>query len=383
MGIALRLAGFEIRDSLHWIYGSGFPKSLNVSKAIDAAAGAEREVTGPGKYSDKMRSGNSALGRAGETSTKGLGPSDEIVITAPATPAAIRWDGWGTAVKPSHEPIIVARKPLTSTVAGNVLEWGTGALNVDGCRVAASGRPLISGDGSEPSVTGYGDGLNGSRAIGTTDAGRWPPNILLTHLPTCGPAGCAQGCAVHEIGEQSGTRPTSEPGKVIRRASGADRSGNTGAAYGAESRPAGQIVPAYGDTGTAARFFPCFRYEAKASRSEREAGCDDLPAMKRDESRKEGDPGGDNPRNRGAKSIRNPHPTVKPSALMRWLVRLVTPPGAAVQEGADFVGLELSPEYAAVARARIAHAIGQVGILDEETDPDAIRPEGPTQTRMF
>src|SRR5690606_36781505 len=107
MACAVEDAGFEVRDCLMWLYGSGFPKSLDVSKAIDKKLGAEREVVGPNPYS-----------------------------SPPATPEAKQWEGWGTALKPAFEPIILARKPLSeATVAENVLKWGTGALNIDGCRI--------------------------------------------------------------------------------------------------------------------------------------------------------------------------------------------------------------------------------------------------------
>lgn len=227
-------AGFEIRDCLSWLYGSGFPKSLDVSKAIDRAAA---------------------------------------------------WDGWGTALKPAWEPIVLARKPLAGTVAGNVLEHGTGALNIDGCRVAASGRPLRENAGRE-SVNCYGDGLAGSRAAGTTDVGRWPANVVLDDH------------AAAMLDEQA-------------------------------DGPA----PFYGDAGGPSRFF----YTAKASRSDRGAT--------------------------------NTHPTVKPTDLMRWVIRLVTPPGgvvldpfagsgttgvAARAEGVRCVLIEREEEYVRIIRGRLA-----------------------------
>jgi len=137
MTVAIEDAGFEVRDQIMWIYGSGFPKSLDVSKAIDKAAGAEREVVG-------IKSVGIKNGAAGGSHEYGLKAS-EVDITAPATSEAQQWQGWGTALKPAHEPICVARKPLTGTVASNVLEWGTGALNIDGSRVRTGG----GGGGSE------------------------------------------------------------------------------------------------------------------------------------------------------------------------------------------------------------------------------------------
>jgi site-specific DNA-methyltransferase (adenine-specific) len=245
--VAIEDAGWEIRDCLMWVYGSGFPKSLNIG------------------------------------------------------------GGWGTALKPAYEPIIMARKPLIGTVAANVLKHGTGALNIDGCRVGhREERPLMRAAGM---------GYHGSGAQGmVTDGGmgRWPANVL------------------HD---------------------GSD-----------------EVTGLMGD---AARFFYC----AKASKADRDEGCDGLTTRKQDETRNDGDPGGDNPRNRGADKRSNHHPTVKPTDLMRYLCRLVTPPGgtvldpfmgsgstgkAATLEGFGFVGCELQPEYMAIAEGRIRHAEGEV-----------------------
>ena len=133
LAVAIEDAGFDIRDCMQWVYGSGFPKSHDVSKAIDKAAGAEREVVGPGQYATRASTSN--VYKQGEK-----GANDTRLLTAPSTPEAQQWYGYGTALKPSWEPIIMARKPLSeSTVAANVLRWGTGGLNIDGCRVTATG----------------------------------------------------------------------------------------------------------------------------------------------------------------------------------------------------------------------------------------------------
>ena len=148
---AVEDAGFQIRDMVEWFYGSGFPKSLNVSKAIDDQAGAEREVVGR-KWADRYPNGPGGTSfSVGEEGADGSRTAERTVETAPATPEAARWEGWGTALKPGHEPIVLARKPLEGTVAANVLEHGTGALNVDGCRlegqkdVPASPRRAVQG----------------------------------------------------------------------------------------------------------------------------------------------------------------------------------------------------------------------------------------------
>lgn len=391
MALALRLAGFEIRDTLSWLYGQGFPKSLDVSKAIDKAAGAEREVVGtklglPGYSLAKDEGRGVAMSGNADGSLRDA--EGECAVTAPATPEAERqWEGWGTALKPAWEPIIVARKPLAGTVAANVLEHGTGALNIDACRVGTTDSFGGGARGTSGFVDGYssGDGWQPG-----SPAGRWPANVVLGHHEDCVQVGerkvrtgtavkrnlpatgagqqihvkaptrpgadesygdadgtetvpaweCAEGCPVRLLDEQVGPLTSGAP--AVRRESGADRSGNTGAAFGAESRPAGSQMVGYGDTGGASRFF----YQAKAAKRERQFG---MP---------EGE--------------RNSHPTIKPWAVMEWLVRLVTPPGgvvldpfcgsgttgiAAMREGFHFVGCERDEDYAArIARPRLLAA---------------------------
>ncbi len=184
LACAIEDAGFEIRDSIVWLYASGFPKSLDVSKAIDKAAGAEREVTH--YLPPKWTAGNEIYGKESrEVDEKGY---LKRPVTAPTTDAARRWQGWGTALKPAHEPIVVARKPLAGTVASNVQQWGTGALNIDGCRVAhASAADRASHEATVASIKARGgtmenswknsSDLSGANNVHT--AGRWPPNVLL------------------------------------------------------------------------------------------------------------------------------------------------------------------------------------------------------------
>ena len=296
LACAIEDAGLEVRDTIAWQYYSGFPKSLDVSKALDKAAGADREVVGM-----------SARHGGGRLTGSSWQVSPEVpTITAPATDDAKRWQGWGTALKPSFEPALLARKPLDGTVAANVLRWGTGAINIDGCRYA------------------YGDPA-------------WP-----------GPNDRASALAKHES----------------TRGLGAGLSGETFGTWGAVR------VPGFSDLGRwPANVYAC----PKASRSEREAGCRHLPARSGADAveRVEGSAGMNNPRagaGRTAAEVRNFHPTVKPAALMVWLCRLVTPPGGvildpfcgsgttglgALRGGFDFVGIELDPEYAKIARARI------------------------------
>jgi len=263
-------------------------------------------------------------------------------ITAPATDAAKQWQGWGTALKPAHEPIVVARKPLDSTVSENVLAHGTGALNIDGTRVAyASEADFAKLAAGVQAIKARGGSMenswkNSSDLSGANDAstiGRWPPNILLNHSPECG-AECAEDCPVPEMDRQ-------------------------------------------GDKDGASRFFPCFKYEAKAGRKERERGCESLPVKTGAQAvdREEGSDGLNSPRagaGRTAAAVRNSHPTVKPVELMRWLVKLVTPPNgtvldpftgsgttgmACMLESFQFVGFEQSAEYIAIAEARIGSLV--------------------------
>jgi DNA modification methylase len=296
MAVRIEDAGFEIRDMIAWLYGTGFPKSLDVSKAIDKAAGAEREVLGPNP--------NSRPNMARVEATV-LSPRVDAPLTAPATEAARQWTGWGTALKPAMEPITVARKPLIGTVAANVLEYGTGAINVEGCKVGSEKRynPPAGNKAGGNSLNMSAVGMP-QNASGHAVAGRWPANVI------------------HDGSD--------EPVALL---------------------------------GDAARFFYC----AKASKKDRDEGLEHLNLIGRgrtcyDSQYHEG--GGKLPPRTG-----NHHPTVKPTDLMRYLVRLVTPPGgtildpfmgsgstgkAAKLEGFGFIGIEREAEYIEIAKARIA-----------------------------
>jgi DNA modification methylase len=373
LACAIEDAGWEIRDTLSWLYGSGFPKSKNIG------------------------------------------------------------GGWGTALKPAWEPIILARKPLSGTVAQTVTQWGTGAINVDACRIAATDKAKFPAGivSDTEAVFGGGEGRYANRPRGedTNPAGRWPANVVLSHAPECRQVGtrkvkgaanpdrfkgtkkfngktyagdscslnmesgearvyadadgtetvpaweCAPGCPVAMLDAQSGERKS--PGTYQRSTVVENR------VYGASSERPVQI--GHGDQGGASRFFLTVRandehdsngghgsshglrvdeeglgvrfgYFPKASRREREAGLDGLKAT---------------------------HPTVKPLALMRWLCRLVTPPGglildpftgsgttgcAAVLEGFRFLGIEQEAEYVAIAERRIAHWAATVARHDPQTE---------------
>lgn len=340
---AIEDAGWELRDCLMWLYGSGFPKSHDISKAIDRAAGATREVLGQGvhgkgSYSQKMSKQSGFRPYHAGLPSENNGGTHEI--TAPNTDAARQWEGWGTALKPAWEPVILARKPIIGTVAANVQEHGTGALNIDGCRIDGK----LEGDPNRFQRTdgGWKSQPYGNQVVRAE--GRWPANVVLDEE------------AAAMLDEQTGaiTSVTGSRARVLSDGQG------SGEFLGAVLR--GREYP--NDTGGASRFF----YTAKASRSEREAGLESHPLRAKGENLGQlgGLTGSGNPRNYEA---RNNHPTVKPLDLMQWLCRLVTPPGglvldpfcgsgttgrAAVAEGFSFIGIEKDPEYAAIARARIA-----------------------------
>jgi DNA modification methylase len=316
LATAIEDAGWEIRDTLVWAYASGFPKSLDVSKAIDKAAGAEREVVGI-KHAEKYPNGP-----GGNTFSVAEGPDGSRIgpqpLTAPATDLAREWQGWGTALKPAWEPIVLARKPLRGTVAGNVTEYGTGALNIDGCRIDGSER---SGGGPRPTRVATG-GFNMSEAGDRPEGGRWPANVILSD-------------AIFEPGV---------PGVV-----------GAGSLTGQRNSPP---VEAEGYS----RFFLI----PKAARTDREPVLGGLTMGRVHPPSGDGrqwDIPGSKSKDRG-----NTHPTVKPTDLMRHLVRLVTPPGgvvldpflgsgttalAAEMEGFEWVGIEREAEYVAIAEARL------------------------------
>ena len=344
MAVAIEDAGFEIRDQIMWVYGSGFPKSHNISKAIDKAANAEREVVGTQKLGgNAAQSWAEKDGKLYASTTSSVGvPAININITAPATEAAKQWDGWGTALKPAHEPIVLARKPLIGTVANNVLTFGTGGLNIDGSRVGSESTKR-----QNTAEMGYHGGNLVDEYETGSNAGRWPANFIHD--------GSDEVLALFPITNAAKSGLRNPNGKQSTNAFG-DFNGQPG------------VVGGHDDNGgSAARFFYC----AKASKRDRNEGLEGFEVKKQDTTRKEGNVGGDNPRNRGVHERANHHPTVKPTDLMRYLVRLVTQPNGTVldpfmgsgstgkacaYEGFNFIGIEQSAEYVEIARARIEYA---------------------------
>ena len=308
MAVRIEDAGFEIRDMIAWVYGSGFPKSLDVSKAIDKAAGAEREVVGISSVTGARQSRTMDDGNKG---TRRTYQNDKPVvnsITAPATPEAKQWSGWGTALKPALEPITVARKPLCGTVAANVLEHGTGALNVDGCRVGDTVETWPKSQSYAPGQRQPG-GIGATQGTGQAPSGRWPANLI------------------HDGSDEvTGLFPETAPAKMADRGKGID-----GATFRHASGAESGIRGHDDNGGSAARFF----YTAKADKADRGPG--------------------------------NNHPTVKPLDLMRYLVRLVCPIGgvvldpfsgsgttlaAAQAEGCLAIGVEREAAYCEIIKGR-------------------------------
>jgi len=354
--LALRLAGFEIRDQLAWVFGSGFPKSHDVSKGIDKALGAERAKVAPRSVIGHQRN-------IGNRRPYMDDPDHQTDSDEPASPEAAQWQGWGTALKPAYEPIVLARKPLVGTVARNVLSHGTGALNIDGCRVGDEGgtKAVNHVKKADGRLERWDEQFAGARnEIESIGKGRWPANFahdgspeVLAEFPVTG-------------------------------ASKATRGRRTGKSAGVLGEFAGQddVTMGHDDQGgSAARFFYC----AKASKSDRNEGLDDLPEQPsaasefRPNHTAKAEAGEDgNPYGRWS-PVRNNHATVKPTALMQWLVRLVTPPGGTVldpftgsgstgvacaREGFSFIGCEMTTEYVPIIRGRVGYAYDKAARVD-------------------
>lgn len=345
---AIEDAGWEIRDCMMWLYGSGFPKSLDISKAIDKAKGAEREVIG--KSSRHGGGMNQVYG-------EGMGDGEVPNVTAPSTNLAREWNGWGTALKPAWEPIIVAMKPLDGTFAHNAEKWGVAGINVDGGRVG------IFNDGAARSNTpGSGRMKSGGSPIGTFERsnpskpldenkGRWPANLILDEDAAAmldAQSGFA-GPKAARIGRRGGVNPA-----FMSKEAGDNRHQETDGLWPQDNG------------GGASRFFYC----AKASKSERNRGCEALPEIAcgtMEDDNYEIKTGSGNIRNT---MRRNFHPTVKPLALMEYLCTLTkTPTGgivldpfagsgstllAAKNTAREYIGIEKESQYYEIIKARLA-----------------------------
>jgi DNA modification methylase len=313
MVVAIEDAGFEIRDMISWISNKTFPKSQNIAKAIDKQAGARGHVA-------------KGFLVAGEYNNRQLqGPDTDYQDPALVTSEAKQWDGWGTGLKPTVEPIVMARKPVEGTVANNVLKWGTGGLNIDASRIGTETIPqhqttVIGGK----AICGKGVGIpQETNGVTTYTSGRWPANVILDPY------------TAELLDEQSGTSSSKAANRGLRY------SGNHGGLAGQnkEYKEGTDGIRGFTDSGGASRFF----YVAKASKRDRNEGLE----------------------------ASNTHPTVKPTTLMEYLIKLVTPPGgvvldpftgsgstgkAAILQGFDFIGIEMTQEYLPIIEGRLKHA---------------------------
>lgn len=407
--MAMRFAGFEVRDCIQWLYGSGFPKSYNVGKGIEGKI--MLGDSNPSKFKNLQgKVSEQVLGFANSDFSSGhkikVYDKTKIDVDYQSTQGK-QWEGWGSALKPANEPIVLARKPLEKglSIAENVLKWGTGGINIDGCRVGLpKDDPQVKlREGKTIQAKGVNDVY--SNGVGKIEGdyfnakGRFPANLILTHHPECECKGLkkVKGTSGYETdGENSetkfgqiktnkitthyGSEETIEdwdchedcPIRIMDEQSGILKSG------GGDKSTKGKELKNYGiygkytptetksyqsDTGGASRFFYC----AKASKSERNKGLEGF-----EEKIMEGRDEGQDERNVAYKPrptpMANVHPTVKPIKLMQYLVRLITPPNGKVLdpfcgsgttgiacklEGFEFVGLEQDAEYSKIAQSRI------------------------------
>jgi site-specific DNA-methyltransferase (adenine-specific) len=310
-------AGFDIRDTIMWLYGSGFPKSHNIAKSVDKILGNNRKVVGISKAGVGSDSGCYELNNGKSKMKK------EFELTRGTT----EWEGWGTCLKPAHEPIILARKPLEGAVAVNVLKFRTGGLNIEACRVPTAKAEFTK--------------LNENRKAEQSENGRWPANVI------------------HDGSEEVTKNFPSTKGSTGKFTADEYNEGGTATPF-----TRGNFV-GRNDGGSASRFFYC----AKTSKVDREEGCDDLEVRQTTGGGGMNDPQGVSGAYGSVKApSKNHHPTVKPTELMRYLVKLITPKGgkvldpymgsgstgkAAMLEGFRFTGIEMEADYIKIAEARI------------------------------
>lgn len=349
MAIAIEDAGFEIRDMIAWVYGSGFPKSLNIGKAVDKLQGNEREVSGRGTAGAAFHYGDPGEGGFGNTSDKDKGTASTEWNTTKGTS---EWEGWGTALKPALEPITVARKPLgEKTVAENCLKWGVGGINIDGCRVGIENNEDLARENKKDNgMFGVGNNNNNNAQIlkdrGLPPVGRFPANLIHD--------GSDEVVGLFPQTHSRGNYKVKQQWKSSEK-------GWQGPPLATNSEEGSEQFE-YDNGGNASRFFYC----AKASKRERNIGCEELKEKQysHDGRNKEIE----NPYQRNKSVATNSHPTVKPIALMEYLVKLVSREGQVVLDpfmgsgttgmackklDREFIGIEMIPEYMEIAKARI------------------------------
>jgi site-specific DNA-methyltransferase (adenine-specific) len=358
MVCAIEDAGFEIRDSIMWIYGQGFPKSLNIGKEVDKLQGNERELI------KKMPAGTGPL-KTGHAQKGGGGGfiCDERSPELQVTKGNSEFEGWGTALKPAHEPICVARKPIEEkTVAQNVLKYGTGGINIDGCRIETENilsRGLVKGvgtmtdelvkQGARPDTSKWNEKMYDS-TDNDLKGGRFPANIILDPF------------TADLLDEQE-----PDAGAFAKVKSG--HNGKSSGIYGDYASRGDDGDTFYDDKGGASRFF----YIAKAYSGERNEGLYQFDKVRESDRVKTDGTGGANPRNRSNTNKNNFHPTVKPIKLIQYLQRLVTPKGgttydpfggsgtsgcSAINEGLNYILSEMITEYCDIANKRLYDKAG-------------------------
>lgn len=379
-GLAIHHAGFEVRDRISHLFGTGFPKGGMISKAIDKRMGVEPTVVGENP-NHRPVSGVEYEGiyQGGNTGSK--------YLTVPTSPEAKQWDGWGSALKPACEDWWLARKPFKGPLISNVLKYGTGGLNIDACRVPTADKLTRKLGKTTESDSGW-RSVNRSEIAGK-DGGRWPANVVLSHHPLCDTE-CVQDCPIDMLDEQSGI---TKSGAMKLTVGAYEGESVTGFLRG-DSGPHNQ----HGDEGGASRFFTTCHPDCPVRQLDEQSG--ELYSASAAYYTRSGStawPGeteenaptgydakggasrfyycakpGKKERNAGLQDgLTNTHPTVKSVELMRWLVRLVTPPDgivldpfmgsgstgvACMEEGFRFVGIDIERDSVDIAQARIAHA---------------------------
>jgi site-specific DNA-methyltransferase (adenine-specific) len=345
MAVAVEDAGFEIRDQIMWIYASGFPKSHNIGKAIQKQSGDVKVI---GTKQGAGTTGNSYV----SSNEKNIG-GDKGVYKKEYDDIEINndYEGWGTALKPAHEPIVMARKPLTEkSIAENVLKYGTGGINIDGSRITIGEGDKTSAGHRTCNIfeTEKISGGNGSPDYETHEAGRFPANIIFDEE------------AGQLLDEQSGISKTNCKSGIVEGKEANIFNDGLNKTTGHKKK---MIVGDYNDKGGASRFFYC----PKTSKKDRNEGCNELEEKGYSINQAHNSK---TLKERYALTSKNNHPTVKPTDLMRYLINLITPPNgttldpfmgsgstgkAAVRCGVNFIGIEKEQEYMDIASARIQH----------------------------
>ena len=353
---AIEDAGFEIRDTIMWLYGSGFPKSMDIEKALNKRDGVE--------FKSKPASGVGFMNTNDDGYHNTIHRLEQI---GDSSQRAKQWQGWGTALKPSFEPIIVARKPFKGSLVDNVIENVVGGINIDECRVETTDTYSYPNGGGGSSF-GIGKGVDGTRIIPTESnpLGRFPANTILTYDETDYQEVCGGMPQCHKAGN-----------KNI-----ANRRDYMTSTYKIPKENMRENPDFYGDSGSASRYFYC----AKASKKDRDEGLDTFEQEKVNDGRETPI---DNAFQRGETLRKNTHPTVKPCDLMQYLVRLVTPDGGTILDPFNgsgstgkavmyenkernkdykYIGIELTEEYLPIAKARIEYVCGNSTIKQEKLD---------------